>query len=109
MGRKVHPRGYRIGPTYTWSSRWFAERDRYRELLVEDVTLRETLFKRLEKAGIANVEIERSINKMKITLHVSRPGIVIGRGGSGLEELKKYIESLLESFRWIYIKNSSLE
>ncbi|MFC1626603.1 30S ribosomal protein S3 [Patescibacteria group bacterium] len=99
MGRKVHPRGFRIGPTYTWTSRWFAERDRYRELLVEDVTLRETLFKRIKKAGIANVEIERSINKVKITLHVSRPGIVIGRGGSGLEELKKFIENFIVTSR----------
>ncbi len=91
MGQKIHPRGFRLGTTFTWISRWFAERERYSELLIEDITLREALTNRLKSAGVANVEIERSINKMKITLHVSRPGVVIGRGGSGLEELKKFI------------------
>lgn len=107
MGQKIHPRGFRIGPTYTWSSRWFAEGDRYKELLIEDVLLREALLKRLKTSGVAGVEIDRSINKMKITLHVSRPGVVIGRGGSGLEELKKYILTFIIQNRLARYKQRS--
>lgn len=99
MGQKIHPRGFRLGTTFTWKSRWFADRKRYRELLIEDIQLREALFEKLKTAGLADVEIERSINKIKITLHVSRPGVVIGRGGSGLEDLKKYIEKFLVESR----------
>lgn len=95
MGQKINPKGFRIGSTFTWSSRWFAGDSRYKELLLQDVTIRKLLFARLKPAGLALVEIERSINKVKITLHVSRPGIVIGRGGSGLEDLKRYIEKVV--------------
>ncbi len=95
MGQKVNPRGFRIGPTFTWGSRWFADSKRYKQLLLSDNKIREILFVRLKSAGLAQVQIERSINKVKITLHVSRPGVVIGRGGSGLEELKKYIEKIV--------------
>jgi small subunit ribosomal protein S3 len=95
MGQKINPKGFRIGTTFTWGSRWFAVGDRYKDLLLSDVHIRQLLFARLKPAGLANVEIERSINKIKITLHVSRPGVVIGRGGSGLEDLKKYIERVV--------------
>jgi small subunit ribosomal protein S3 len=99
MGQKIHPKGFRIGPVFTWVSRWFADDKRYKELLLEDVELRKFLSKRLKTAGVEEVEIDRSINKIKLTLHVSRPGMVIGRGGSGLEELKKAIEQFLAKFR----------
>ncbi len=95
MGQKVNPRGFRLGTTFTWSSRWFADSKRYKQLLLSDAKIREILFARLKPAGLAQVQIERSINKVKITLHVSRPGVVIGRGGSGLEELKKYVEKIV--------------
>lgn len=95
MGQKVHPKGFRIGVVFPFSSRWFASRGRYKELLLEDIKLRTALQTRLKNAGVANVEIERSINKIRIILHVAKPGIVIGRGGSGLEETKKFIEVLL--------------
>src|SRR3990167_10182695 len=95
MGQKIHPKGYRIGTVFTWSSRWFADKRLYRALLYEDVKIREELFRRLKSAGLSEVEIERSINKVKITLHVARPGVVIGRGGSGLEEIKKYLEAFV--------------
>ncbi len=95
MGQKINPKGFRIGTVFTWSSRWFADSRRYKELVYQDQKLRELLFPRLKSAGLAEVEIERSINKVKVTLHVSRPGVVIGRGGSGLEETKKYIEKFL--------------
>ncbi len=91
MGKKVHPIGFRLGSLYTWSSRWFAEDKRYKELLKEDILLRRALMGKLKTAGISRVEIERSINKIDITVHVARPGVVIGRGGTGMEDLKKYI------------------
>ncbi|MBU1326905.1 30S ribosomal protein S3 [Patescibacteria group bacterium] len=97
MGQKIHPHGFRLGPVFTWGSRWFAHGRRYGELLLEDVRLRRELFIRLKTAGLAQVEIERSINKVKIILHVSRPGVVIGRGGSGLEEVKKFIEKFIQA------------
>lgn len=99
MGQKIHPKAFRLGPVYTWSSRWFADKNRYSELLLEDVVLRKFLFLKLKNAGLTDVVIERSINKMKIILRVSRPGVVIGRGGSGLEELKKAIEQKLLKHR----------
>ncbi len=99
MGQKIHPKGFRVGTVFTWVSRWFADDRRYKELLIEDVKLRQYLTLRLKPAGIAEVEIDRAINKLTLTLHVSRPGMVIGRGGSGLEELKKTIETFLAKHR----------
>lgn len=95
MGQKIHPKGFRLGTVFHWVSRWYADDRQYRHLLLADVTLRRELTIKLKSAGIASVEIERSINKVKVTVHVSRPGVVIGRGGSGLEMLKKFIETFL--------------
>lgn len=90
MGQKINPHVVRLGTVLGWSSRWFNEK-RYKETLFEDYTLRKMLMDKLRAAGVAKVEIERSINSLKIIIFVSRPGIVIGRGGSGLEDLKKNI------------------
>lgn len=95
MGQKIHPKGFRLGTVFTWSSRWFSDKRQYKTLFLADVKLRQALFGRLKTAGLAQVDIERSINKIKVALHVARPGMVIGRGGTGLEELKKYTETLL--------------
>jgi small subunit ribosomal protein S3 len=95
MGQKINPKGFRIGTTFTWGSRWFADSRHYKQLLLQDNTLRNMLFARLKPAGLAHVDIERSINKVKVALHVSRPGVVIGRGGAGMEELKKYVEKFI--------------
>ncbi|HUD20413.1 MAG TPA: 30S ribosomal protein S3 [Patescibacteria group bacterium] len=95
MGQKINPKGFRIGTVFTWGSRWFADKKQYKEFVYEDAKLREVLQARLKPAGLAQIIIERSINKMKVTLFVSRPGVVIGRGGSGLEELKKFIEKYM--------------
>lgn len=97
MGQKINPKGFRLGTVFTWSSRWFADNKRYKHLLLEDVLLREALQKKLKPAGISQVIIERSINKIDVTVFVTRPGIVIGRGGTGLEELKKYIIGFLHN------------
>ncbi|MBI5614153.1 30S ribosomal protein S3 [Candidatus Gottesmanbacteria bacterium] len=99
MGQKVNPKGFRIGPVYGWSSRWFADKKRYHAFLYQDVKLRQIIFLKLKPAGVCKVEIERSINKMKVIIHVSKPGIVIGRGGTGLEELKKLIEGFLSDMQ----------
>jgi len=90
MGQKVNPHVVRLGTVLSWSSRWFDEK-KYKETLFQDYTLRNMLMSKLRPAGIARVEIERSINSLKVIIFVSRPGIVIGRGGSGLEDLKKTI------------------
>lgn len=90
MGQKINPQILRLGVLTTWGSRWFEEK-RYKEVLLEDYILRKALMDRLKQAGVARIEIERSINSLKIIAYVSRPGIVIGRAGTGLEELKKFL------------------
>src|SRR3990172_434081 len=94
MGHKVNPKLFRLGPLYNWDSRWFDDK-KYKETLFSDYNLRKALMDRLKNAGIAEIENERSINSIKITAYVSKPGMVIGRGGAGLEELKKFLVQLL--------------
>jgi len=90
MGQKVNPFGFRLAQLKNWKSRWFAgDHKKYKQNLIEDVKIRRFLMKKLKLAGIVSVQIERSINKMKVVLYVSRPGVVIGRGGATLEQLKK--------------------
>ena len=96
MGKKVHPFGFRLGNFYLWKSYWFANGKRYMDFLHEDLGLREVIKEKLKLAGVVRVEIERSINKILVILFVSRPGIVIGRGGSGLEKLKQIIHRYLK-------------
>ena len=94
MGQKVNPIGFRLplSPTLGWVSKWFTtNKKRYRAYLAQDVNLRTAVMQKLAGAGVTRVEIERSIKSLKITVHVTRPGVVIGRGGSGLEELKKFV------------------
>jgi len=98
MGHKVNPISFRIplSSTAMWKSRWFTVKpSRYISYLKADVTLRKSLMKRLANSGITAVEIERSLKSIRIIIFVTRPGMVIGRGGSGLEELKKFIVKLL--------------
>jgi small subunit ribosomal protein S3 len=90
MGQKVNPLSFRMPHLREWKSRWFsADKKQYQKNLLEDIKIRRFLLNKLRLAGLAQVQIERSINKMKIILFVSRPGVVIGRGGAGLELLKK--------------------
>jgi len=98
MGQKVNPHVIRLGTVYSWSSRWFNERA-YKDVVLEDYGLRTMLMQRLKSAGVASIELERSINSLRIIIHVSRPGIVIGRGGTGLEELKKAIAAFFFKLR----------
>lgn len=89
MGQKIHPVGFRLGIGTSWQSRWFAKDTKYRQFLKEDLKIRQILMKKLRPAGIGSVEIERSINKLKVVILVARPGVLIGRGGTGLTELKR--------------------
>lgn len=94
MGNKVNPKIFRLGPVYNWDSRWFDDKN-YSVTLLEDYNLRKSIVERLRMAGVSSVEIERSINSIRITAYVSKPGIVIGRGGAGLEDLKKFLNEIL--------------
>jgi small subunit ribosomal protein S3 len=91
MGQKVHPTGFRLGYTKTWRSRWYAEKE-YAGLLHEDLALKRDLKKRFGHAGVSRVEVERAANKLKITIHTSRPGIIIGRKGQEVDKLKQEIQ-----------------
>lgn len=91
MGQKIHPIGFRMGIGAAWQSRWFATGGKYKVFIMQDLKIRNLLFKKLRPAGISSVEVERNINKLKVIIYVSRPGVLIGRGGSGLTELKKYL------------------
>ena len=93
MGQKVHPNGIRVGIIRDWQSRWFASDSQFGDLLVEDNTIRKFIKNKLYTAGISKIEIERAANRVRINIHTSKPGIVIGRGGAGIEELRKEIES----------------
>jgi small subunit ribosomal protein S3 len=92
MGQKVHPVGFRLGVTRTWSSRWFAKKD-YANLLHEDAKIRRYIKEALYHAGISRIDVERSANRAKITIHTARPGIIIGRKGSEVEKLKNEIQA----------------
>jgi len=90
MGNKVNPLGFRLPLDKDWRSKWFApDKETYKKNLLEDVKIRQFLMEKLKLAGVVRIQIDRSINKIKITLYVTRPGVVIGRGGAGLEVLKK--------------------
>jgi small subunit ribosomal protein S3 len=91
MGRKVHPLGFRLGYIKDWASKWYADRN-YTDLLHEDIMLRRLIVKELENAGVARVEIERSANKVEVTVHTAKPGIVIGKRGQKVDELKAELE-----------------
>ena len=91
MGQKVNPVGFRIGITRTWSSKWYATGSNYAQLLKEDIKIREYIGKKFSEAGISVVEIERAARNLKINIHSSRPGIIIGRKGAGADSLKEEI------------------
>ncbi len=91
MGQKIHPIGFRMGIGATWKSRWFATGPKYKTYVLQDMKIRDLLMNKLRPAGIQSVEIERAVNKLKVIIFVSRPGILIGRGGSGLTDLKKFL------------------
>lgn len=96
MGQKVNPVSFRTGVYQSWKSRWFAEKGEYRRFLFEDYALRRGLEAKFKLAGVVDVEIERLPKAILVRIRVSRPGMVIGRGGQGIEEAKKFIVKTLE-------------
>lgn len=103
MGQKVHPVGLRVGINRTWNSRWFAGPE-FASFVVEDQEIRRFLKKRLHQAGVSNIEIEREGNKVKLRIYTSRPGIIIGKRGVEIENLKKEIETKIRREVFIDIK-----
>ncbi len=93
MGQKVHPHGFRLGYIYDWNSKWYADKN-YTDLLHEDLAIRKAITKMLPEAGIAKVEIERNANQITVSIHTARPGIVIGRGGQRVDELRGNLEKV---------------
>jgi small subunit ribosomal protein S3 len=96
MGQKVHPKGFRLGIVFNWSSRWFfSSKKNYREALISDAKIREGLMKKLAHAALTQVDIERAIKKITVIIFSVKPGVIIGRGGKGLEEVKNFILQFL--------------
>src|SRR5213593_2266876 len=94
MGHKVHPNGFRLGVYRNWEAKWFAPDKEFKPLLLEDVRLRRMLMTRLKNAGVARIETERSSSALTITLHTAKPGIVIGKGGTSVDQLRDELEKI---------------
>jgi small subunit ribosomal protein S3 len=94
LGQKTHPKGFRLGVIYDWDSRWFARKKNFSELLLEDKKIRDFIKGKLRQAGIARIEIERKPQEVTVTVHAAKPGVVIGRGGTGIEALRKDLVEL---------------
>ena len=94
MGQKVNPHGIRVGVIKDWDSRWFAKDNVFGDTLVEDYNLRKVLKKQLAAAGVPKIEIERDASKVRVHIHCAKPGMVIGKGGSEVEKLRKELNNL---------------
>ena len=95
MGQKVHPHGFRVGVIKDWNSKWYADKKNFADNLVEDYKIREFLKSKLYTAGISKIEIERAAKRVKINIHTAKPGMVIGRGGSGIEVIKQDMKKIV--------------
>ncbi|KKU12305.1 MAG: 30S ribosomal protein S3 [Candidatus Woesebacteria bacterium GW2011_GWA1_45_8] len=109
MGQKINPIAFRTGTFLPWRSRWFADDIKFKEYLFEDIQIRKALMEKLKLAGVSGVEIERLPKTMEIIVTVSRPGVVIGRGGSGIEEVKKYVVDIIEKARGKSVKDIKID
>ena len=109
MGQKVNPIGFRTGSFLPWRSRWFADQLTFKDFLVEDIKIRAGLMNRLKLAGITMVEIERQPKSIVLIITVSRPGIVIGRGGTGIEDVKKFVLTTINSVRAKKVKDLKID
>ena len=96
MGQKVNPHGIRLGIVKTWDAKWYADRKDFANNLHEDIKIRKELKKQLASAGVSRIETERNKNRLKLTIHTAKPGMVIGRGGSGIEQIKDSIKKLTD-------------
>ncbi|MBI2346146.1 MAG: 30S ribosomal protein S3 [Deltaproteobacteria bacterium] len=96
MGQKTHPVGFRLGITKTWTSRWYAQGKAYAERLHEDAAIRAFLKERLQHTGVAKIEIERAADKVKVTIWTSRPGLVIGKKGAGIDAIRMELQQQIK-------------
>ena len=94
MGQKVHPKGLRIGIVKDWDTRWYADKRNFSDLLVEDVKIRKFVKKTLYASGISRIEIERAANRIKVTVHTAKPGMVIGKQGQGIADLQNQLAAM---------------
>ena len=111
MGQKVNPNGFRVGIIKDWDSRWFAPDKAFGDVLVEDYKLRKFLKKTLYAAGVPKIEIERDVKRVRVHIHCAKPGMVIGRGGTEIDKLRKTLEEMLGKpvvINIIEIKNPDL-
>jgi small subunit ribosomal protein S3 len=92
VGQKVNPHGLRVGVIKDWSSKWYSNKKDFSNLLIEDKGIRKHVKKKFFTSGVSNIEIERAANRVKITIYTAKPGMVIGKGGSGVDDLKKELE-----------------
>lgn len=95
MGQKVNPHGLRVGVIKDWNAKWYADKKNFADNLVEDHKIREFVKKELFNAGISKVEIERAAKRVKLNIYTAKPGVIIGKGGSGIERLKKQLSSII--------------
>jgi small subunit ribosomal protein S3 len=109
MSQKINPIGFRTGTFLPWKSRWFADGKNFKNYLIEDIKIREALMQRLMLAGIDEVTIERQPKSLAINLNVSRPGVVIGRGGTGIEDVKRFVLSIISEVRGIKVKDMKID
>lgn len=94
MGQKVHPKGLRIGIVKDWDTKWYANKQNFSTLLVEDVKIRKFVKKALYNSGVSRIELERAANRIKVTVHTAKPGMVIGKQGAGITDLQKALETM---------------
>ncbi len=111
MGQKTNPNGMRIGVNKGWNSTWYAPKQQYAKLLHEDLKLRAFVDKQLQPAGVSKIKIKRSMNKVLLEIAVARPGVVIGKGGAGIDTLKERIKRMVKSeveFKVFEVKNPEM-
>ena len=96
MGQKVNPHGFRVGVIKDWNAKWYANKEDFADNIVEDQKIREFIKERLTNAGISEVKIERAAKRVKVNIHTAKPGVVIGRGGAGIETLKKDMAPIID-------------
>ena len=95
MGQKIHPHGYRVGVIRDWDARWYAGKKDFANYILEDDKIRKFLKKKLYIAGVSKIEIERAATRTTVNIYAGKPGIIIGKGGAGIEALKKELNSLI--------------
>ncbi|SNX54376.1 30S ribosomal protein S3 [Thermoanaerobacterium sp. RBIITD] len=112
MGQKINPHGLRVGISQDWDAKWFAKDKDFSNLLIEDIKIREFIKKKIYTSGVPKVEIERAANRIKIDVYTAKPGMVIGKGGAGIEELRQEIEKMTNKkviINIVEVKNPELD